>query len=360
MSSENKLTLGQFLRQEREKRGMTIEQVASATKINVRILHALEEDQYRELPAKPFIRGFVTSYVRFIGIDAREVLTQFDQYIETRVHDRPSREGGHSGYAFEKREGEQGSRAILGATMGAFVVGGIAFLIMKPSLLKHRNSHIDKLKNTHHTSAHDPKAGESKLTNATILENKAAEPLTAATPTPKTSPIAPSTTEAMPSSTPLPLPSATPSSAPSAAPVEETKKPVEDPLNSGIGLAPAEIKHKVTFRALKSVWVRYQVDDRKVMEFPLRQGKVLVLRGQKLIKFQTSDPGSMNYNYNNTGNHAVTDNKSLTTRQNNATLIFPPEQTSSIQDVFPGEKSINQRPVPQPLPSHSPSPAPAN
>ena len=62
-------SLGQYLRQERERRGITIEQVASATKIGIKTLHALEEDRYSELPARPFIRGFVTSYARFIGLD---------------------------------------------------------------------------------------------------------------------------------------------------------------------------------------------------------------------------------------------------------------------------------------------------
>ena len=40
------MTLGEFLRTEREKRGITIDQVASETKVGVRILHALESDQY--------------------------------------------------------------------------------------------------------------------------------------------------------------------------------------------------------------------------------------------------------------------------------------------------------------------------
>ena len=77
MSAETSQTLGEFLRHERERRGMTIEQVASATKINVRMLHALEADHFAELPAKPFVRGFVTSYCRFIGLTPKEILTRF-------------------------------------------------------------------------------------------------------------------------------------------------------------------------------------------------------------------------------------------------------------------------------------------
>ena len=100
-------TLGEFLRHERERRGITIEQVASATKISVRLLHLLESDQYVELPAKPFVRGFVNSYCRFIGIDPKEVLIRYGGFLEERSHERPTRDEGHSGYAFEKREGEQ-------------------------------------------------------------------------------------------------------------------------------------------------------------------------------------------------------------------------------------------------------------
>src|SRR5689334_2016055 len=112
MSTEAHLSLGEFLRQERERRGITLEQVASATKIGVKNLHALEADHYVDLPAKPFIRGFVNSYCRFIGLDSKETLTRFGKFIDSKAADRPNREGGHSGYAFEKREGEQ-SRTVL-------------------------------------------------------------------------------------------------------------------------------------------------------------------------------------------------------------------------------------------------------
>src|SRR5688500_3745542 len=105
-SPESSHTLGEFLRHEREKRGITLEQLASATKISVRLLHAREGDDYRDLPAKPFIRGFVTSYVRFIGLNPKEVLTQFAGFIDSKSKDRPVRDAGHSGYAFERKEGE--------------------------------------------------------------------------------------------------------------------------------------------------------------------------------------------------------------------------------------------------------------
>ncbi|NDD92764.1 helix-turn-helix domain-containing protein, partial [bacterium] len=138
-------SLGAFLRHERERRGVTVEQVVSATKISVKMIHALENDQYADLPAKPFIRGFVVSYCRFLGIPSHEVLTRFAPYLEERAQERPKRDTGHSGYAFEKKEGD-GGRTGLWILMGTMLVGGALMIaIFKPTLKRHRKSHVEKL-----------------------------------------------------------------------------------------------------------------------------------------------------------------------------------------------------------------------
>lgn len=326
MGSENNLSLGEFLRQEREKKGMTIEQVASATKINVRLLHALEEDQYKELPAKPFIRGFVTSYSRFVGLDPREVMTQFTTYIDTRAHDRPSREGGHSGYAFEKREGDQNSRTVLGAIMGALALLGAVAILMKPSFLKHKNSHIDQLKSTHQKSAQAQASPSLTTLEAKVLVG----------PMPASSPLISS------SNTPIPTPS------PSTPLVEQNlpEKP-KDPLNSGVTLKPEEIKHKVKFKANESVWVRYQVDNRPLTQFVLKQGKTLILRAEKLIKFQVSNPAAITFSYNNATLLPGDKNSIVAKHKNDASLIFPPTGESSTIEPFPSEKPLSSLPTPR-------------
>ena len=91
MTPVNPASLGEFLRHEREKRGFTVEQVASATKISLRLLHSLENDLYQELPAKPFIRGFVIAYCRFLGVNPQEVLTRFSIFIEEKSEERTRR-----------------------------------------------------------------------------------------------------------------------------------------------------------------------------------------------------------------------------------------------------------------------------
>jgi cytoskeletal protein RodZ len=357
------MSLGEYLRQEREKRGITIEQVASATKIGVKTLHALEGDQYAELPAKPFVRGFVNSYARFIGLDSKEILTRFGDFIDAKAHDRPNREGGHSGYAFEKREGDQ-SRTVLWIVMGSFVVAGglAAVLIKKPLGHKHHGAQAEKLRAAYGvapspvpsavaTPAAQPSA--SPQPSPSPSASPSAAPVTAAVPTEAPAP----TPSPAPSPAPAPTQAPTPSPAPSTPTAAADEGPSEDdPLNSGIKLKPSEIKHRVIFRAVESAWVRYQCDNRPVTQFVFRTGKVLVLRARESIKFQVSPPKALTFSYNNGGYKPLVGDRQLVTRQNDATLFFPPKLADSIEKPFPEEKPLSSRAVPPPRPTPSLSP----
>jgi hypothetical protein len=122
----------------------------------------------------------------------------------------------------------------------------------------------------------------------------------------------------------------------------------KDPLNSGVGLKPSDIKHKVVFRAVQDAWVRYQVDGRPVTKFVIRQGKVLVLRGEQVIRFQASPPEAITYSYKNSGYKPLVGGRATVSRQEDATLFFPPEVADSIQEPFPGERPLSKHSVPAP------------
>ncbi len=154
MSADHEINLGEFLRQEREKRNISIEQVASATKVGAKILHALENDHFFELPAKPFIRGFVTSYCRFLGLDAKEILSRYRKFIDLKSAERPNRESGHSGYAFEKKEGLNQSRMLLAFMMVSFIcLGTFAILLFKPQRSSRSLSNLERLRSQVQASA---------------------------------------------------------------------------------------------------------------------------------------------------------------------------------------------------------------
>ena len=61
----------------RTARGMTREQVARVTRIQLRTIERLEEGQFDELPADVFVRGFIRNYARCVGLSIDEALARY-------------------------------------------------------------------------------------------------------------------------------------------------------------------------------------------------------------------------------------------------------------------------------------------
>ena len=70
-------SLGNYLRQERERQQVSLLAMAAATKIQLKFLEALEHDAYDQLPASPFVVGFLRAYAQYIAIDPETVLTAY-------------------------------------------------------------------------------------------------------------------------------------------------------------------------------------------------------------------------------------------------------------------------------------------
>ena len=75
------MSIGAQLRASREARGLSIDAVAHTTRVQPRILAAIERDDVRVVPPRPFGRGFVKAYAREIGLDGdqttRDYFAQF-------------------------------------------------------------------------------------------------------------------------------------------------------------------------------------------------------------------------------------------------------------------------------------------
>lgn len=70
-------SFGEELRRERELREISLREVAEATKINMRFLHALEENDFQHLPGGVFNKGFVRAYCEFIGVDSESMVNAY-------------------------------------------------------------------------------------------------------------------------------------------------------------------------------------------------------------------------------------------------------------------------------------------
>lgn len=70
---------GTRLREAREKRGLSLSQVADNLKLKKSIIDALEADDYRRLPSILFARGYLRSYARLLELPVEEVIAEFEQ-----------------------------------------------------------------------------------------------------------------------------------------------------------------------------------------------------------------------------------------------------------------------------------------
>jgi cytoskeleton protein RodZ len=70
-------SFGEKLRLEREKRKISLEQISSSTKIGTRMLQALEDDKFSQLPGGIFNKGFVRAYARVVGLDEDQIVADY-------------------------------------------------------------------------------------------------------------------------------------------------------------------------------------------------------------------------------------------------------------------------------------------
>ncbi len=69
--------MGSWLRQQREARGISLLEIAEASKIGRRYLEALESDRWDLLPAPVFTKGFLREYSRIVGLDENEAINLY-------------------------------------------------------------------------------------------------------------------------------------------------------------------------------------------------------------------------------------------------------------------------------------------
>jgi cytoskeleton protein RodZ len=85
-SSPAQVSPGAALAAARQKKGWTIEQVASLVKLAPRQIQAIEADNYAALPGLAVARGFVRSYAKVLGLDVNAVTAALPQ--ESAVQQR--------------------------------------------------------------------------------------------------------------------------------------------------------------------------------------------------------------------------------------------------------------------------------
>lgn len=126
------LPFGEFLARERGRRELSLDEAARHALIPVRHLEALENEKYGDLPPKPYVRGFLNAYARYLGLDQEEIAARFESGL--REYHRHRREDGRGAvFALFRPRGESyhlrdwAIPLALAALVGLFLVGMVFF-----------------------------------------------------------------------------------------------------------------------------------------------------------------------------------------------------------------------------------------
>ncbi len=70
--------LGEYLKEKRTEKNFSLEKLSQKTKISINILKSLEANDFDHLPSAAYIKGFVTSYVKVLGLPMDEAINKME------------------------------------------------------------------------------------------------------------------------------------------------------------------------------------------------------------------------------------------------------------------------------------------
>lgn len=70
-------TIGQKFEAARQSKGVTVSEAGHATKILVKYIEAMEADDFGELAAPVYVKGFIRMYAQYLGLDAAPLVNEY-------------------------------------------------------------------------------------------------------------------------------------------------------------------------------------------------------------------------------------------------------------------------------------------
>ncbi len=314
--------LGALLRAERERRGLSIEEVSAHLKISVRKLRALEEGEASAMPHPAYVKGFVRSYATYLGMAASEVVEAM-QVVSSHLPEKPEENvrpvrsaptppppsGG----------GKGASRLLLVAASIAVLAGG-SYAVWKSGFLdalRARQADVarpalpmqDEARPAYVPAPVAEAAPETEKTETPVVPTPA--PPAAETPVPR-------------AETPAAAPAA-PSPAVAAAPEKVLVRtgdaapvPATPPAQDNEVIPPGQ--HKIVITATETCWIRSTADRTDTRQFSLGKGDTFALTFSQRLDLKLGNAGGVRIRYN--GKDFPLGARSGQVR----TLVFPPKE----------------------------------
>ncbi|MCA9475436.1 MAG: helix-turn-helix domain-containing protein [Nitrospira sp.] len=263
---------GKFLQEARERKRLSLEDVASQTRIQPKYLEALESENFGCLPGKVFAKGFVRSYAKTIGADEEEALQRFLD-ASRNFYEQNHLEQQHQQTAVQAEHRGKFNRNLV---LGLFVILGVGIFYFLPSQQETQDTtpEVDVPSSPNQLEPSlAPVTGE-QITNSSSSKGDSPLPEDSSLPESSTAPDPANTTEAPPQPSevsPNQLPQSTPplESSPEPKPSEPTSPTTQ------IGNYLLEIE------ATQLTWVVVRSDDQLPNEALLQPGQRITWKASK-------------------------------------------------------------------------------
>ncbi len=80
---------GEFLKKERERRNISLEEISNFTKIKEHHLKSIEENRYELLPPALYVKGFLSIYAKYLTLDPKNIILQYENYLKSLIPPEP-------------------------------------------------------------------------------------------------------------------------------------------------------------------------------------------------------------------------------------------------------------------------------
>jgi|SRR5579884_77415 len=125
------MSLGERFRAAREQRGETLSEVAEHLRIRSVYLAAIEDENWKTIGAPVYIRGFLRTYARYLGLDPEEAVSDFNR-SEFSESERAAATAPPSFTLSERRSGALTPLIWLASLVALALIGFVVYLYVTP------------------------------------------------------------------------------------------------------------------------------------------------------------------------------------------------------------------------------------
>jgi cytoskeleton protein RodZ len=265
-------SLGLYLKTQREKKSIRLEEIASITKIQLHNLELLEKGNWESLPPEPFIRGFILAYAKYVGLSAAEVLEKYEQELgiqiaPTQATNEPSSNGEGADEAGRAVPPDQLVQAMKPPPTRkiVFAVIGISLflLIARLSTFGKKVSEENAAKETSPVAANVEAPPAPEVVAAQALPAEKSQELPVASPMLNV-PAGNSNERIIASQKEIPAPAV--------------------PANPAVPVKDPSIKHEIEVTVAERSWSKVVIDDQMPVQKTLKKGEKVSYQAKEKIK----------------------------------------------------------------------------